>query len=84
MEKTLGAGWGGAGERWGLSPSGHPSSFPMKSLQTFWKLLNLNEEQDECDPPDRGLKANLSKLHLKNMSNQAKHHTLVENKIRRL
>ena len=31
-------------------------------------LLNLNEGQDECDPPDRGLKANLSKLLLKTMS----------------
>lgn len=64
-----------------LSPFGYPSSFPTKSLQTFWKLLNFNEGQDRCDPPDRGLKANLSKQHLKTMSNWPNYHTLVEHKI---
>lgn len=81
VEKTLGA-VGGGGGRWDLSPSGHPSSFPTKFLQTLWKLLNLNEGRDECDPPDRGLKANLSKLHLKIMSSWSNYHTLVEYKIR--
>lgn len=71
---------GGVGEG-GLSPSGHPSSFPTKSLQTFWKLLNLNEGQDKCDPPDRGLKAYLSKLHLRTMSSWPNYHTLAEYKI---
>lgn len=66
MAKTRGV--GGGGRRQGLSPSGYPSSFPTESLQTFWKLLNLNEEGDECDPPGRGLKANLSELHLKTVS----------------
>ena len=59
---------GGGGGRWGSSAPGYPSSFPTKALQTFWKLLSLNEEGDECDPPGRGLKANLSELHLKTVS----------------
>lgn len=73
---------GGGGGRRGSSPPGYPSSFPTKALQTFWKLLSLNEEGDECDPPGRGLKANLSELHLKTVSSWPNYHTLVVYKIR--
>lgn len=46
-----------------------PSIFlPHEISPDVLVLLNLNEGQDECDPPDRGLKANLSKLLLKTMS----------------
>lgn len=68
MWRRLRSSGGGRRREMGLV-SFRPSIFlPHEISPDVLVLLNLSEGQDECDPPDRGLKANLSKLLLKTMS----------------